>query len=78
MTPKERKMRKRVENTIDHANIISGKGDVVKVVWKVPYTGQGIAVRQMQYGMDAVNFHLTDGGVKFLGKIRIILPLPKR
>lgn len=59
-----KKQRKAVEYKIMELNGIHGKGMVTAVVWGIPYAGvdqtlNGIVVRQMQYGMDAVKFAVS-------------------
>lgn len=62
----------KVEQVLTRLNSIHGKGTIAGVVWGIPYSGmdhinQGIAVRQMQYGMDARAFSIDGEKVKFLG-----------
>ena len=70
--------RNRIIATLVNANHIDGKGDILQVTWGGKYAGTdmssiGMAVRLYQYGMDAVEFRIMDGAVKFLGKVRVIL-----
>lgn len=60
-------------------NSVHGKGTIVSVTWPLPYPyagvlqrNSGVAVRQMQYGMDAVKFTVENGTVRFLRKTRKI------
>lgn len=79
-TPRElKRIRARIERTLSAANGVAGKGWVSAVVWSREYaedkpSNNGLVIRQTQQGMDAVVFRLVDGGVKFLGKVRVILP----
>lgn len=70
---KNYKLRGRVRRTIEAANRVDGRGDVIKLIWH-PSERSGLAVRRMVDGMDGVQFQLLSRGVRVLGRARVLLP----
>ncbi len=56
-------------------NDISGRGEVVALVFRTDNPRLGVAVRQMDTSMDSVEFEILPDGkcVRFLQKVRFIL-----
>jgi len=71
------KLRARIKRTLIAANSIDGRGRVVAVVFRRHSANYiGVAVRELQYGMDCIEFALYSDtlSLRFLQKQRVILP----